>query len=101
MVLLERDDSANVCYEFDADVAILNNHTTIKVGYQAVVHIGTVRQTARVVQMNKPLLRLKDTDTIRFKFISSPEYIHVGESFLFREGRTRGVGQIKQIYVNK
>jgi GTPase len=98
MVMLEKDDPAKVCYEFDADVSILNNHTTIKIGYQAVVHIGTVRQTAQVVKMNKPLLRLKDTDTIRFKFVSSPEYIHVGESFLFREGRTRGVGQVKQLF---
>lgn len=100
MVLLDKQSEYKTVREFEAEVIILHHATTIKPKYQAVVHAGVVRQTAQVVSIqDKELLRTGDRGLVRFRFINSPEYIHLGANLLFREGRTRGLGQItKFIY---
>jgi GTPase len=97
MVLLDKESSYKPVYEFEAEVIILHHATTIKPKYQAVIHCGVVRQTAQVVSMTCDLLRTGDRGIVRFKFMKSPEYLHVGATILFREGRTRGVGNIKNL----
>ena len=95
MVLLDKQSDYKTVREFEAEVIILHHATTIKPKYQAVVHAGVVRQTAQVVSIqDKELLRTGDRGLVRFRFINSPEYIHLGANILFREGRTRGLGQI-------
>ena len=98
MVMLDKDVPSKAVMEFDADVVILHHATTIKPRYQAVIHTGVVRQTAQVVSMTQELLRTGDKGVVRFRFIRSPEYLHEGASILFREGRTRGLGQISKLY---
>jgi len=98
MVLLDKDGDHKSSWEFEAEVMILHHATTIKENYQSVIHCGVIRQTATVVSMSKDLLRTGDKGLIRFKFIKSPEYLHLGSSILFREGRTRGLGQISNIF---
>jgi len=97
MVLLDKESNYKPVYEFEAEVIILHHATTIKPKYQAVIHCGVVRQTAQVVSISSDLLRTGDRGIVRFKFIKSPEYLHVGATILFREGRTRGVGHIKNL----
>ena len=48
--------------------------------------------------MDKPYLRAGDVGKIKFKFLKKPEYMHVGDTILFREGRTRGKGKITKIF---
>jgi GTPase len=100
MVILDKDTNSKCVYEFDAEVVILHHATTIKQKYQAVVHCGVVRQTAQVIGMSSELLRTGDKGIVKFRFIRSPEYLHEGASILFREGRTRGLGQIVKLYYN-
>jgi len=97
MVLLDKESNYKPVYEFDAEVIILHHATTIKPKYQAVIHCGVVRQTAQVISISSDLLRTGDRGIVRFRFIKSPEYLHVGATILFREGRTRGVGHIKNL----
>jgi GTPase len=97
MVILDKEANCKAVMEFDADVVILHHATTIKPKYQAVIHTGVVRQTAQVISMTSELLRTGDKGTVRFRFIRSPEYLHEGASILFREGRTRGLGQISKL----
>jgi GTPase len=102
MVLVDKEANLRPCWEFEAEVVILHHATLIKPKYQAVIHCGVVRQTAIVVSMSCDLLRTGDRGIVRFRFIKSPECLHEGATVLFREGRTRGVGQIKRlIYENK
>jgi GTPase len=101
MVILDKDSNCKCVYEFDAEVVILHHATTIKTKYQAVLHCGVVRQTAQVINMSSELLRTGDKGIIKFRFIRSPEYLHEGASILFREGRTRGLGQIVKLYYDK
>ena len=48
--------------------------------------------------MDKEYLRAGDTGVIRFRFMKKPEFMHVGDIILFREGRTRGKGKIVKIF---
>ena len=98
MVLLDKTLNRTTAKTFEAEVIILHNATTIKPKYQAVIHVGVIRQTAQIIEIkDRELLRTGDRGLVRFKFINSPEYIHIGAHILFREGRTRGYGIVKSI----
>ncbi|MFB0545241.1 MAG: EF-Tu/IF-2/RF-3 family GTPase, partial [Asgard group archaeon] len=96
-VLLSQEYGPEAVSEFEANCMILYHKTTIKRGYQAVIHCNTIKQTARILWMNKKYLRTGDRATILFQFISRPEYIVPGMRFVFREGRTKGIGVITHI----
>lgn len=100
-VLLDRDAPPLAIFDFDAEVVILHHATTIKPNYQAVIHCGVIRQTAKVVDMDHDLLRTGDKGNIRFRYMYRPEYIKVGTTVLFREGNTKGLGTITKIYPPK
>ena len=82
---------------FEAEVLILHHPTTIQENYQPVVHARTVRQTARILFMDKPLLRTGDRAMVRFRFMYRPEYLQVGTKVLFTEGKTKAIGSIKEL----
>jgi GTPase len=100
MILLDKESKYKPVWEFDAEVIILHHATTIKPKYQAVIHTGVVRQTAKVLSINSDLLRTGDRGLIRFRFLQCPEYLHEGDTILFREGRTRGIGHVKNLIHN-
>ena len=58
MMLVDKNSSPQAVMEFEAEVVVLNNSTTIRPNYQAVIHCGVIRQTAKVVDMDKEYLRL-------------------------------------------
>lgn len=47
--------------------------------------------------MNKEHLRTGDKATCRFRFIKNPEYLKAGTRMVFREGRTKAVGNVTNI----
>ena len=98
MVLLDPENKIQPTMEFEVEALIVHHSSTIKVGYQSVVHCHVIRQTCIVTQMDKEFLRSGDKGIIRFKFIKKPEIMHVGDTILFREGRTRGKGKIIKIF---
>lgn len=84
---------------FDAEIKVLHHHSTIKDGYQAVLHIGGVRQTVQAIELrDKEVLRPNDKGIIRFKFKYGVEYIEVGDKIMLREGNTKAFGQILNVY---
>jgi len=97
MVVLDRDAKPVVCYEFQAEVLVLYHSTTISVGYESVVHCSNVNQTARVVSMDKEILRTGDKAVVTFRFLFYPEYLLVGRRVIFRENRARGIGRILSV----
>lgn len=92
MVLVDERVKPKASWEFDADIAILTHSTTIQPRYQAVIHCEIIRQAARVVAMDQERLRSGDRACVRFRFLQRPEYITPGIRFVFREGRTKGIG---------
>lgn len=97
MVLLGRGAKRMAVREFLAEVRILHHPTTIKPGYEPVIHLRTIKQTARLVNSHPEVMRSGDVGIARFRFKHRPEYIRVGEVFVFREGRTRGLGTVKEL----
>ncbi|MEW5298295.1 MAG: hypothetical protein WDW36_001435 [Sanguina aurantia] len=92
MVMVDERLKPVASWEFEADIAILTHSTTIQPRYQAVIHCEIIRQAARVVAMDKERLRSGDRACVRFRFIQRPEYVTIGTRFVFREGRTKGIG---------
>ncbi len=44
--------------------------------------------------MSKEVLRTGDIADAMFEFLTRPEYLEKDQTFVFREGRTRGIGTI-------
>lgn len=61
------------------------------------LHIGPVCQTCAIIDLDRPFIRTGDRALVAFRFVQRPEYITVGAPLLFREGRTKGLGIIKQV----
>lgn len=98
MVVLPRLDSPPKVYrEFVAEVLILSHATTIRPKYQAMLHVGPVSQTCAIIDIDREYIRTGDRATVAFRFVQRPEYLAVGDRILFREGRTKGLGIVKEV----
>jgi len=97
MVLLSPAVQPVAFWEFEADLLILHHPTTISARYQAMVHCGSIRQTATIISMSLEHLRTGDRAIVRFRFIKSPEYLRLGMKLVFREGRTKAIGSISRV----
>ena len=97
--------------KFKAKIKMLNFKTTVGLNYTPVIHCRTIRQAARVTEIfddekapiiddGKNLTPMEkiirgDTEyTVEFTFDSRPEYIEIGAPLFFRDGTTKGFGEI-------
>lgn len=64
---------------------------------KAMLHVGPVSQTCAIIDIDRPYIRTGDRATVAFKFVQRPEFLCVGDRILFREGRTKGLGIVKQV----
>ncbi|EDW79833.1 uncharacterized protein Dwil_GK17995 [Drosophila willistoni] len=94
MVLVSPELKPQACWEFEGEILVLHHPTTISARYQAMVHCGSIRQTASIIHMSRECLRTGDKAHVKFRFIKQPEYIRAGQRLVFREGRTKAVGNI-------
>uniref|UniRef100_A0A8C9R8M4 GTP-binding protein 1 n=1 Tax=Scleropages formosus TaxID=113540 RepID=A0A8C9R8M4_SCLFO len=97
MVMVSPKLSPQASWEFEAEILVLHHPTTISPRYQAMVHCGSIRQTATILSMSKDCLRTGDKATVHFRFIKTPEYLHTEQRLVFREGRTKAVGTITKL----
>ena len=56
--------------EFKAKVKILHHPTTIKQNYETMIHCGTIKQVAKIISIEKELLR---TGTSQMLFLDLKE----------------------------
>jgi GTPase len=101
IVLLDIQKMPKYAIGFQADISVLHHATTIKSGYECVMHCGVVRQSVHIIKMDKELLRTGDNGKILFKFMYNEEYLQPNSPFLLREGRTKILGYIVKIYSTK
>ncbi|KAF7205156.1 GTP binding protein 1, like isoform X2 [Nothobranchius furzeri] len=97
MVMISPKLQPQATWEFEAEILVLHHPTTISPRYQAMVHCGSIRQTATILSMNKDCLRTGDKASVHFRFIKTPEYLHCDQKLVFREGRTKAVGTITKL----
>jgi len=103
---------------FEAEMVLLKaagmDGTTIREGYQTMLHILHIKQTATIEEISivstSPLstncneydegsavVRPGSRAIFRFKFIKQKEYLRQGMRVLFRDGRVRGCGVITKV----
>jgi len=96
MVLLPRSADPVPVREFAAEVMVLNHPTRIHDGYEPVVHLETVSETVSIHPEEGQLLPGDSgAATVRFKFRSYA--VEEGQRFVFREGRSKGVGTVTDV----
>lgn len=101
MYLIHEKLNPMASWVFEAEVLILHHPTTISVNYQAMVHCGSIRQTATIIRMNVEHMRTGDKALVIFAFIKNPEFLRPGTKMVFREGRTKAIGTITRINLKK
>ena len=82
-----------VVKKFKAKINVLHHSTTIKAGYSPVIHCGPIRQSAKI-NLNNQILRNGDTCEVEFEFNYYPEFLEKNMVFFFRDGTTKGVGNV-------
>ncbi|KAG8229346.1 hypothetical protein J437_LFUL007154 [Ladona fulva] len=97
MVMVSPALNPTACWEFEGEILVLHHPTTISSRYQAMVHCGSIRQTASILSMSKECLRTGDKARVHFRFIKHPEYLKAGQRMVFREGRTKAVGNVVRV----
>ena len=100
MVLIDNTEKwkKNIVKKFMARITILQHSTTIKTGYSPLIHCGPIRQTARLefVDPNN-LLRSGDSSFVYFTFQYHDEFMEKNMIFFFRDGNTKGVGEVIEL----
>ncbi|QLG26117.1 GTP-binding protein [Halorarum halophilum] len=96
MALVPRSADVRPVRSFDAEVMVLNHPTRIQDGYEPVIHLETVSEAA-VFSPEGGRLLPGDTGetTVEFKF--RPYLVEEGQRFVFREGRSKGVGTVTDV----
>jgi elongation factor 1-alpha len=97
VVMSEESYKENISDKFIAKILILHHSTSISSKYQAVIHCGPIRQTARLKVNKDQVLRTGNRAEVEIQFLYRPEFIEVGTVFFFREGRTKGIGEVTKV----
>lgn len=95
------EEAPTACQYFQAKVCVLYHPTAggFYSGFRASVHIGNIRQTAAVEGIfARERIGSNDQASVVFRFQCRPEYVKVGQRLLFRDGRTKGIGRVTQVF---
>ena len=87
----------NVVSSFVARVKILHHSSAIETGYCPVVHCGPIKQSAYMKLLNdnnNSSLKTGDSSIVSFTFARHPELIEENMIMFFRDGSTRGFGEV-------
>jgi len=96
MVLLPREATPDPVRSFEAEVMVLNHPTRITEGYEPVIHLETLSETAVFSPEDRKLLP-GDTGTTTVEFKFRPYFVEEGQRFVFREGSSKGVGTVASV----
>ena len=86
----------NLVSSFIARVKILHHSSAIETGYCPVVHCGPIKQSAymKLLNDNNNSLKTGDSSIVSFTFARHPELIEENMIMFFRDGTTKGVGEV-------
>ena len=84
----------NITDKFTAKIRVLHHSSMIRSGYSPVIHCGPIRQSATIELIDGEYLKSQENGVVRFKFKNNKEFIEKNMVFFFRDGLTKGVGEI-------
>ncbi|RLI84309.1 GTP-binding protein [Archaeoglobales archaeon] len=96
MVVTKKDPRA--VYEFVADIYVFSHPTRIKRGYEPVLHLETISETVVFEDMDRDYMMAGDRGKVKLRFKYNPYFIFPGQKFIFREGKSKGMGEIKEVF---
>lgn len=82
---------------FNCDIMIFNHATTIRSGYNTIVHCNTIIQAGQFYMPVDQVLRSHSRENLDIILLSRSEFILPGSVFMFRDGKTKGMGVVKTI----
>lgn len=82
---------------FRAKIKILHHASAIKIGYEPHLHVGGCKETIKIMDMDKEFVQKGNSTNATLKFKHRYSYIDVGDKFIFREGKTRGSGEVLEL----
>lgn len=108
MVLIKQKEKPIAIKKFVAEIVITDHPTSIRVGYQPIVQVNNIRQSCVIQKIHddnsiekKSILRLGEKSKVNMEFVYHHVYLSQILSsnnnrlrFVFREGKTRGYGDI-------
>ncbi len=97
MILCDESLKPKVVKSFEAEILVLTHPTRITHGYEPVIHIATVAESGKVELLGKEYLKAGETGKVKFTFKYSPHYLEEGDRFIFREGKTKGIGTVTKV----
>lgn len=83
--------------EFEAEIFILYHPTRIKKGYEPVVHLETIAEAAVFERLDRDYMMAGQSGRVTLRFKFHPYYIYDGQKFIFREGTSKGIGQVVRV----
>ena len=83
---------------FVAEVYVLTHPTRISNGYEPVIHLNTIAEAAKIKLLDKEYLKVGEKGLVEFTFKYNCYFFEVGEKFVFREGRTKGIGIVRRVF---
>jgi elongation factor 1-alpha len=92
MILSKKEPSA--VQEFEAEIAILNHPTRIGIGYEPVIHMETICEAVKIVSLDRKYMMAGERGKARIRFKFRPYTVEPGQKFIFREGKSKGIGRV-------
>jgi len=97
MILSDASVKPRAVKSFEAEILVLNHPTRIAPGYEPVFHGQTVSESVKIDLLDKEYLKSGDSGKVRITFRYRPQFVQEGDRFIFREGKTKGIGTITKI----
>lgn len=102
MTLIHPESQPRATLRFDAEIQVVG--MTLKKNYEAMIHVGTISQVAKIIDIQHGHQREEKSCEnakirCRFEFLFAPEFVSPDLPLIFRERRTNAVGRvIKPVY---
>ncbi|VDK42255.1 unnamed protein product [Anisakis simplex] len=95
MVMMNAKDFSPSYRRFTARLYLLYHPSSeICVGFQTTVYIGSVCQTATIIDIDAACIVPCQWVTAQFEFYNGPEFVRIGTPLIFRQGKTKGMGEV-------
>ncbi|MCC6002830.1 MAG: GTP-binding protein [Thermofilum sp.] len=88
-------------WELEAHVVILKHPTTIRRGYQTVLHAHSIRSPVVFTYMSHEPMRTGDSGTVGLRFIYHPWYLELDTRIILRDSRTRAIGRVTKLLYSR
>jgi elongation factor 1-alpha len=97
MVLCDSSLDPKAVQSFEAEILVLNHPTRIATNYEPVYHGQTVAESVKLELIGTEYLKAGETGRAKVTFKYKPVFLQSGDRFVFREGKTKGIGTIIKI----